>query len=152
MGRQKSFRVYNREMKHSQGFTLIELLVVIAIIGLLASIVLVSLSSARQKGLDTRVISDIRQLRIQMEADYTPTAGYSASFASTNTLVGTGAYATLTGDIGTNGGTFNVTGASPYSSFALYSKLPSNTSIYYCMDSKGNTNPAAATNIGTTCP
>jgi hypothetical protein len=118
----------------------------------LASIVLVSLNSARQKGKDTRVISDIRQLRTQIEADYTLAGGYSASFAGTNTLVGSGNYATLTGDISTNGGTFNVVGASPYSNYALYSKLPSNPSIYYCMDSKGNVNPAAAINIGTACP
>jgi len=46
----------------NKGFTLIELLVVIAVIGLLSSIVLVSMSEARGKGRDGRRLQDIPQI------------------------------------------------------------------------------------------
>ncbi|PIR82629.1 hypothetical protein COU20_01565 [Candidatus Kaiserbacteria bacterium CG10_big_fil_rev_8_21_14_0_10_59_10] len=54
----------------SRGFTLIELLVVIAIIGILSSVVLASLNSAREKGRDSRRISDIKQLQLALELYY----------------------------------------------------------------------------------
>ena len=54
-------------MKKSKGFTLIELLVVIAIIGLLATIVLVSVNTTRKKARDARRLSDLRQVAVALE-------------------------------------------------------------------------------------
>ncbi len=52
---------------NQSGFTLIELLVVIAIIGLLSSIVLASLNTARSKGRDAQRLSNMRQLSNALE-------------------------------------------------------------------------------------
>lgn len=56
--------------KRSKGFTLIELLVVIAIIGMLSSIVLASLNSARTKGQDAARIQNVKALKTAMELYY----------------------------------------------------------------------------------
>lgn len=60
--------------KKKRGFTLIELLVVIAIIGILATIVLVSLNTARVKARDARRQSDMHQIALAMEMCYDDTA------------------------------------------------------------------------------
>ncbi len=52
--------------KENTGFTLIELLVVISIIGLLASVMSASLTIAKQKGRNAAVISEVRQVILQL--------------------------------------------------------------------------------------
>ena len=67
--------------KARRGFTLIELLVVIAIIGLLSSIVLVSLNSARSKSRDARRITDIRQVELALELYFDSNNSYPIASA-----------------------------------------------------------------------
>lgn len=65
--------------KATPGFTLIELLVVIAIIGILSSVVLASLNSARMKSRDARRISDLNQIRNALELYYSVNGTYPPS-------------------------------------------------------------------------
>ncbi|MCF7820369.1 MAG: prepilin-type N-terminal cleavage/methylation domain-containing protein, partial [Candidatus Pacebacteria bacterium] len=59
-----------------KGFTLIELLVVIAIIGLLSTMSVVALNSARQKSRDAKRVADIKQIQTALELYYNDNNGY----------------------------------------------------------------------------
>jgi general secretion pathway protein G len=74
--RQKLSNGVNIFRKKTGGFTLIELLVVIAIIGILASVVLASLNTARRKSRDARRIADIKQLQLSLELYFDGNSSY----------------------------------------------------------------------------
>lgn len=71
--------------KIGAGFTLIELLVVISIIGLLASVVLVSINSARQKSRNSKRLADVNQLAKGLELFYNQAGGYPTGTGATGT-------------------------------------------------------------------
>ncbi len=135
-----------------KGFTLIELLVVIAIIGILAAMVLVALSSARNKAKDSRVKSDLGQVRAEAEIIYDADMSYlnlcsAASPGELNELDTT--LAPLKADILKNSnGPAEATCAAAADSFAVSAPIYSSTGIV-CVDSTGTTKDGAIT--GTAC-
>ena len=91
----------------SFGFTLIELLVVIAIIGVLASVVLASVNTARAKSRDARRKADLNQLRLALELYYDTNGAYPPSAAGPNW------YSSEPGDNASNNGGDWIPGLTP---------------------------------------
>ena len=144
----------------NRGFTLIELLVVIAIIGILSGIVLTSLNTARSKAKDVRVISAAQQSRTTLEtvydgASYVGLTGAASSANTTSTAVPAGVTSLVT-DASNQGGALNIQVATNSSggatAYAIYSKLITDGTKYFCVDSTGKTNAGAATNNTIVCP
>lgn len=62
-----------------KGFTLIELLVVISLIGILTTLVMANLSSARERGRDAQRKSDLRNIQTALRLYYNDHNAYPAS-------------------------------------------------------------------------
>jgi prepilin-type N-terminal cleavage/methylation domain-containing protein len=73
-----------------KAFTLIELLVVIAIIGILSSVVLASMNSARKKGRDARRLQDVKSLQVALELSFDANSAYPTTTAGTPVILATG--------------------------------------------------------------
>ena len=81
-----------------KAFTLVELLVVIAIIGILASMVLVSLGTSRKKANDSKVSVDVNQIMTLLAEYYADNGGTYQNVADISALVPSPAPAGLSGD------------------------------------------------------
>lgn len=133
--------------KEEEGFTLIELLVVIAIIGILSSVVLASLNSARAKGSDAAVKSEVSSIKAEGAIFYDTNNTYVGLFAD-----GTQGKKLL--DSATSKGDLSKTAVSTSSitSFAVSVPLKSVTNGWFCIDDSGNstTTIGAAATISAT--
>lgn len=120
-------------MRTRKGFTLIELLVVIAIIGLLSTLAVVALNSARKKSRDAKRVSDIRQIQTAAELYFNDCNAYPATLATTannGCPAGTtfGTFMSLIPSNPAPGGTaYTYVSASPYSSYTLTFTLEGQT-------------------------
>jgi prepilin-type N-terminal cleavage/methylation domain-containing protein len=83
--------------KISRGFTLIELLVVIAVIGLLASVIMVSLNSARLKARDAKRLQTLTQIETALDIYYNQYGVYPPPASDTGTFACGGWDATADG-------------------------------------------------------
>lgn len=140
-------------MTKLRGFTLVELLVVVSIIGILTTVVVVSLTTANTRAKDGAVQADLAGIRASAQLYYNDNSGYGAVAVNSTDDCTTGTTGTLFADakvmkqvaaanLANGGGTTddvfcNVSAGG--AEYAVFARLPSIASptTYFCVDSNG---------------
>lgn len=147
----------NTHSQTAKGFTLIELLVVIAIIGILSAVVLASLNTARDKGSDAAVISDMDGIRTQA-AIYSSTNGnygtnqsVESNCSATDNLFNDTTVKNQVAAIlkSNNNGSVVCNVAAKGVSYAISAQLVADSTKYFCVDSTGVSTTTSAALAGT---
>ncbi len=118
-----------------RGFTLIELLVVIAIIGILSSVVLASLTTARTRGTAAAVQNEMSNMRAQAELYYSTNGNKYGVATDCNTNL----FGTANSGLGNliAGVKNKATSVSCSSTDSAWAAEANYNSTYYCVDSTG---------------
>ena len=156
-------------MRFNKGFTLIEILIVVAIIGILSAIVMASLGSAKGKGNDVAIQSNLANIRAQSELYYSfvgnygsgtpsPSPSYSQCANVSGSVIGSstlGFANALKAVVKLNGGT--TLGTDPYvacsnmgtpmSNWAIIAST-SKPTVNWCVDSSGQSKSEPSTSVG----
>ncbi len=135
------------------GFTLIELLVVIAIIGILSTVVLSSLNSARGKGSNAAVKQNLNGLRAQAELIYDQNSGiYGVGLCTDANVVEALSAAGIAGTGNPANGVCNSDDVAWAAQAPL--KVPdSNGDTHWCVDNSGvSRGSTVALNTDLVCP
>ena len=141
------------------GFTLIELLVVIAIIGILASVVLASLNTARGKGADAAIKSNLANMRAQAEIlydtaqNYTGVCGNANMTAQMNAANTAAGVTTAVSNVATQAGTASQSVCHDSSAaWAANVPLKTNSANSWCVDSAGTSRQLTGGYLSGTSP
>ena len=144
----------------SRGFTLIELLVVIAIIGILSAVVLASLNTARSKGNDAAIQSNLSAIATQAEIWYGSNGNKYATAAGSTCSTASSIFAdpiivkAIAATEVANGDKTVICGVTT-SGYAVQSGLQApSTQAYWCIDSSGQATQSTTVLVAgaTTCP